>query len=179
MTMNKKTALVLVTLIILTGLCLQYAAAGEAPYKDINCQENGFTIQAPSNWEVQKNAFGTHLVLLCSTTLASSTFRENVNVISEIVPENLSVDEYVKTALGHLKQVPDHKLLGSKSLVINGLQARMISSTFSHQGMKIRNSQYIIKSGKKVYVITSTALVDSYEKFSPTFDNIARTFKVK
>jgi hypothetical protein len=180
MVMSRKITLVLLTLVFFTGFCLQISQALEATYNDVDCLENGFIISAPTEWETKKDTFGTHLMMFASHSASSCNYRENVSVMSETPDKQLTLDEFVENLVELTRQrTEDFTLVDLKNETVNGFDARKIVMTDSIRDLKLKTSIYVIKKDDKVFIVTSTALVNSYDRFSPLFEKIAHSLRIK
>ena len=132
-----------------------------------------YTIDFPTGWENLNQkppsiAFGGRM---------EKDFRTNINIISEPSKE-VSLSRYiqsVKVTLGKLKAI---KILSEKKCTLGGESAVQLRMHLSLPGKPpIDDRQIICLRNKRAFLITCTALTETYKKSDPLFDKTLNTFK--
>ncbi|HEY9843231.1 MAG TPA: hypothetical protein V6D23_22365 [Candidatus Obscuribacterales bacterium] len=151
------------------------APASEAPpvSQKGSVSANGFSIVPPAGWtkgEPNKQAFMIYL------DKAKNNFRANFNVNSspdDGTPVN-KIGPLIKPMFA--KQFDKWKFMGEGEEKVAGEDSYWISSRFTMQGYDIQNLQYYIRGkNKRFYVLTFTALANSYKDYEPTFKQAVET----
>lgn len=140
-------------------------------------EDKGYSIQFPSNWEVRKGMMGLDVFALSPMTGQEDSFRENVNVLSEKLPQKVDLDGYYKASLDALKQeIPGFSLISSSPVEIDGMKGYRIEFTHgSGQGdVDAIVIQYIlVDQGQKVTLITGAIEADKLPDYKPLIDKVA------
>ena len=103
-------------------------------------------------------------------------FTANVNVIVEPI-QGLDLKDYVEAG----KEVLPTLFTGDEPVedtdgTVGGLQAHLLGATFVQGAYGLRNRQLIIVKPGKAYIVTATALEESWDKYEDIFDASLRTF---
>lgn len=140
-------------------------------------KEKGFSITFPKNWETKEGIAGAVVASLSPRESDSDNFRENVNIVIEDLPKDLTSEEYYQAGIVNLRKVPDFKEDQKGKITIDGKEAVWLIASHKSSNVSAKMIQYYVVKGKKAYVITGTALADSFGKYKPQFDQIAQSFK--
>lgn len=187
MTFNKSFRMVVFAAVVfLTAsifLSSQSVHAGDAAPavvsgKYVN-KEKGFSITFPKNWETKEGIAGAVVASLSPRESDSDNFRENVNIVIEDLPKDLTSEEYYQAGIVNLRKVPEFKEEQKGKMSIDGKEAVWLIASHKSSNVSAKMIQYYVIKGKRAYVITGTALADTFGKYKPQFDQIAQSFKAE
>ncbi|MFA6915956.1 MAG: hypothetical protein WC222_06130 [Parachlamydiales bacterium] len=141
-----------------------------------------FTVQFPETWEVKPGMAGMDVVGISPLEGPNDTFRENVNVASQILQAPIKMEDFYtqgKKALS--EQLPAFKELGVGDSNVNGLQVHWIEFSQASNNVQANIKQYYIlsKDGSRAYIITGAAPPEKFDSFKATMDKIVQSFKVE
>ena len=142
--------------------------------------ELGFGITFPEDWQEKRGVMGTAILGLSPKENANDIFQENVNVVTDDVPDGMSSSEYVKASLdGMSNMLTDFNVVSNVSTEIGGRKA--VALTYSHRmgNYRLKVLAYLITAGSKGYVLTCTALDGSFERYKAQFEDVCKSFRVK
>ncbi len=106
-------------------------------------------------------------------------FKENMNVNSESAP-GYSSKQYGEANIATIKnQIPGVVVEDLGESMINGIAAECYTYEFDYQGVQLKDIAWYLAKDDVGYVITSTALRSTFDKYLPTFKACANTFKLK
>ena len=141
----------------------------------------GFDLQYPSAWEYQEDVFGSHAMFF-TPQAADDMFRENVGVITEALPADLemTVDEYYDEAKVHLADyIVDFQEVVNTNMSINGKDAKKVQYLGSQGDYQLKWQQVFFIDNGTTYVMTYTALADTFDEYIDTVDKMVSTLTVK
>ncbi|MBE7463556.1 MAG: hypothetical protein HS116_08640 [Planctomycetes bacterium] len=131
----------------------------------------GFSIVLPETWERQENAHGTVVLALSQQADASDTFRENINVVVEDLPNEYSVSDYYDANQVQLRKVmTDFVEVQLGDTIIQGQPAKRLVFTHRMGELNLKVLQYYFSKGKRGFVVTCTAAPGSYAGFEAEFE---------
>lgn len=142
-------------------------------------KEKGFSITFPKNWETKEGIAGAVVASLSPRESDSDNFRENVNIVIEDLPKDLTSEEYYQAGIVNLRKVPEFKEEQKGKMTVDGKEAVWLIASHKSSNVSAKMIQYYVVKGKRAYVITGTALADTFAKYKPQFDQIAQSFKTE
>ena len=108
-----------------------------------------FSMRYPQQWELQHDVEGALFCLMSSPSSPDDTFRENVNLVTEDLLEDLPLDRYTMLTKNYLKQ---------KFTITDEKKLDMDGQIFYHLILKgkdgIHAKQFYMVKGKKAYILT-------------------------
>jgi len=155
--------------------------ANETLVKYTNADKK-YSIEYPSNWR-KEDMPKLDLVLFAPLVDDQQEPQGSINVISEKVDDSVTLDQFYNESHSSLtttlKEV-EVKKSGSKQ--INGIDTKWVTYTHVMQGVKFEVIQYFVvakdENQKRVYLMTFSAVGDSFDAYQPLFEKTASTFKV-
>jgi len=148
-------------------------------YKLYTSNDYNFSIQYPTTWNMEENAFWSH-VMMFTPQVEWDNFRENVGVITEELPSTISVDEYYKQAKVHLIDfIADFDEVKNENMKVAGYDAKKIQYLGSQWTYNLKWQQVFFIKDKTTYVVTYTAMADTFDEFVGTVDEMIETMTVK
>jgi serine/threonine-protein kinase len=138
------------------------------------------SIAFPDAWQVKKQTMGMALLGLAAREGESDQFTENVNVVTEQIPEDMGLDEYTRRSLKHARKIltdfeqldRQHKQIGSREVVFVEFKHRMGQ-------ISIHASQTYVVGEGRAYVITCSAEPAQYEKYRDRFEKVVGSFAIE
>ncbi len=105
-------------------------------------------------------------------------FKENLGIVSETLPSDMTVDEYYALAKPQLQQiVKDYTELSNANITLDGLTAKKIIYQGTQSTYKLQREQVFFIKNKVAYVLTYTAVADTFNDRSKDAEKIINSFK--
>lgn len=141
-----------------------------------------FTVQFPENWEVRPGMAGMDVVGISPLEGPNDTFRENVNVASQVLQSPIKMEEFYaqgKKALS--EQLPNFKEIGVGDITVNGLPVHWIEFSQTSNNLQANIKQFYIlsKDGNRAFIITGASAPEKFDTFKTSMDKIVQSFKVE
>lgn len=180
-----------VQLFMLSILFIPISAAGQTAQKDTKTEignswklinENGYSIQYPHNWDLDKSGqMGMNFILLSKQTSPQDRFRENVNLlIQKLAGQNIDLNKYVEVTEGQIKTMVTHSnVLESKRLNANAKTFHKIVYTGEQGEFNFKFEQYYWIQDEKAYVLTLTCEAEQFDTYRETGEKILNSFMLK
>ncbi len=147
--------------------------------KNYTNSQHGFRVDFPTSWEVQENAYGT-IVMALSPLTPGDTFRENVNVVSETIPDTYTLDQYFQASISNMSSsLKDFSSAGSGFMKILGQDAKWVIFTHNVGAVQAKAIQYYLLKNGKAFIVTCTATPATFQTFSMDFEKIAQSFVIQ
>ncbi len=166
---------VLIPLLCLGAFCARCGKSERDRYVN---RDKGFSIRVPSGWDIEEKKMNTDLIAVSPAESLEDTFRENFNVLEEILPKRMTTDEY------YLKGMPLFKEFAKEFVQHESGKENIDGAAFrfdlvSHQmgPLRIKVLQYLYVKDKKGYLITFSAAEDKYGLYEAMFKEIAKGFR--
>lgn len=145
----------------------------------INFKGDSYTIEHPENWEVNTSGDYSTSLLISSELKDDDRFRENINLIIQDLNKlnmTMSMAEFVDVTKNQLSSsLNDAEIISSEgnkerhTMVIKGKM----------NDTKLKFKQVYILKNNTFYILTFTALEDTYEDFITKGDKIINSFTIK
>jgi hypothetical protein len=169
----KKLIITAITILILTG------CSTREPDRFYS-EEHSFSIRFPSSWKTRVGYMGSIVRAENPDIGVDVMFQENMNIITDTLPEGMTIDRYFESGKKMLKEaLPGLKDDGQAVMEINGLQAAKFSYSYPLKPALMKAVVYNILRKKKIYIITCTADSTRFDNLRETFDRSARSFKTE
>lgn len=179
--MNKiKKVLCLVVMALLIFVASGYAQDSSEMLKRYYSTSKIFSISYPIDYSVQNDVYGTEVMGLSPVENVNDKFRENVNVISEQIPDTMGLDEYYKLSIGYMKKLmTDFKIYDTGKDRIYNVDAKYIICYHRMGEIKLKVLLYILVKNNHGYAISCTASPESFNIYKEQFKKIAATFQTE
>lgn len=144
--------------------------------------ENGYSIQYPSDWQLDNSGqMGTSFILFSALVSDKDQFKENVNLlVQDLTGYNLDLDKYVEISENQIKtMVTDGNLILSNRLNKGGKEFQKTMYTGSQGIFKLKFEQYYWVIGNKAYVLTLTCEQSQFDAYKETGEKILESFNLK
>ena len=143
-------------------------ADAPAAYVDI---DSGFSIVPPEDWEAVPDSAGAAVAFLSPLVDEADTLRENFNVTVLEIDELPEPQDLADGTFDSVRDTfDDLTLLSAENTILNGMPAVRIEYTCQYQEIDLQIVQYLVLTDGTDYVVTFTALEDTFEDYIPTFE---------
>lgn len=165
-------AVSMMVLILLLSGC-----SGKEPGRYYNSRDN-FSIKFPEEWENTEGFMGTAVISRSLLENNADQFRENVNVVVEQLPREMSLDEYGAAGIQNLPRViTDFQEIENGATTINEHDAKWLMYSGRVGTIRLKCKQFYMVHNKRGYVITCSATPETYDSYKYTFDDVAMSFQ--
>ena len=138
-------------------------------------EEHGFWFYYPEHW--QKNYPAGLIVSFMSPDV--NEFQESVNVVVESCGD-MSLDEYIAANKESLPQIIPGVITSSeRDIEVQGRKGHEWIARWTNQGMNMKQKQVMFVVHGKGYVLTCSALENTYGEYSQTFSEIIDSFVIE
>ena len=155
------------------------ASEDEASKLDDAYSGKGYKIRPPLGWDANEGA-GSMVVFFLNPSPDSQAgvpFQANINIIREPAPE-ITLQGYVDANTPDMPLIlTNHKFIDDSASTVNGQSAHFLESTFQQGVFNLRNRQLILLNDAEAFVVTVTALEDTWESYRELFDASLRSFE--
>ncbi len=140
-----------------------------------------FSIQYPENWELKITEQQGSQFILYSELEKNDTFRENINLlVQNLEGMNMTMEKYVKLSESQITtMVEGGKILENKSIDGGKNQKHLLIWKGTMSGVKMMFKQFFFIKNDNAYVLTYTALPETYERYLKEGEPILDSFKLK
>ena len=144
--------------------------------------ENGYSIQYPTEWELNKSGqSGTSFGLITKHTSDKDIFSENVNLMIQDLSElNYDLDKFTEVSEEQIRtMVTNSNLLESSRQSASGLEFQKIIYTGDFGTFNLTIEQYYLIKNNKAYVLTLTCETPQYEAYKEIGEKILNSFRLQ
>ena len=155
--------------------------------RTVRDKARGFSILLPAGWQRQETP-GVALAAVPPTKdpkdqkdpKAPAQFHDNLNVIAEDLPVEMSATEFSKAmTLIAARQLKDFKAVETSSLTINGEFAEYVYYTHKNTGAPVAVAAYFLVHGKRAYTINCVAAEDDFQSLKPVYSESVKSFRLE
>jgi hypothetical protein len=140
---------------------------------------SGFSIQYPATRTAQENVYGAQ-VMFFSPQWSGDQFRENVGIVTEILPTTMSIADYYTSIKAQLtNMIKDYQEISNEDITLGGITAKKIVYAGTQGNYKLKRMQVLLIKDKTAYVINYTASAGTFDEFSKEADAIVNSFVLK
>lgn len=150
-------------------------ALGQELVSVYHSEHGRFSVSLPSAWEKQEQDLGQGIWIVKALSPeegSSDFFSENVNII--VVPaDTTDLSEANSRGIEMLKRnLVRFNLLDQAVGKIGQHSASWNVHTYLSEGYTLKVIKYTIINDRKMYIVTGTALPETFERFRPVFKSI-------
>lgn len=142
---------------------------------------NGYQIQYPTTWHLDTTGImGAELFVFSPLTDTADKFSENVNLlIQDLKGQQIDLKAYKKISDDQFAQVQDGKV--EESAIIKAGTKEYFRATYSmtQQNIHLRVTSICYIKNEKAYLLTYTALANTYEQYKKVAEEILYSFSFK
>ena len=174
----KTKVIVIVVMCLIVTLC---GCGKKKTIRNTSLPGKDYALQFPDTWETKDTGvMGTDLIGLSPLEDPQDTFRENVTVMLESMPESMTDAEYLKLTLTNMSNIfglPSEANF-TKTKVGTADGYHLLYSMQMGQN-EMDNDVYIVIDKGAVYVLTCSHLKGKRNAFKATMDAVIETFAIK
>lgn len=174
-----------IQLCLLLTLFMSISAYGQTAQRENHgksINENGYSIQYPDSWDLDKSGqMGMSFILLSKQTSQQDKFRENVNLlIQNLTGQNIDLNKFVEVSEHQIRtMLTKGSLQESKRLNVNGVTFHKIIYTSEQGAFNFKFEQYYWINEEKAYVLTLTCEADQFDNYQETGEKILNSFRLE
>jgi len=139
---------------------------------------DGFSLQFPSTWTFQEQAYGASVVF-SSPTSETDKIKENVAITRTPLNKTYTVEEYYIINKERLATQNGYNEIENSIIKINNLDAKKIIFTSTFEDKKLQFEEIFIIDNNFLYTITYTATQDTFDKYIKKVDKMVASIKIK
>lgn len=143
-------------------------------------EEAGFSIEYPNGWSAQKvtDQPGV-LVALFQRQSARDGFAENVNVLLEELPPNVTLEQYTAANVANLDRAFQNlEVLEEEDRTIGEHPGHWIHYDADQQGRTLSFLQAWLVDGERAFVLSYTGEGDEFDEYRPDAEAIFQSFRL-
>jgi eukaryotic-like serine/threonine-protein kinase len=139
----------------------------------------GFKISYPETWSKQNrdDFFATGVVFFSPLENEEDIFKEQVSVLVEVLPQNMSLRQYTSESIAEIKKLSDPNVSPAQTINLGKQEAKQVVYSGEENGTLVRRMQTWLIKNNQAYVITYTAQPDNYESYLPTAEQMIESFE--
>ena len=138
-----------------------------------------FTIAHPSGWNTKTDVSGAIVAFVTPRSGSSDQFSENVNVLTETVPQGTTLEQYTAASLANADSViQNFQKLSSSTTTLSGLPAQRMEYSGSVSGKSLQFLAEWAVSGTTAWVLTYSAEPPSYQQYLSDATATIQSFKL-
>lgn len=139
----------------------------------------GFGLEYPSTRNAQENVYGAQAMFF-SPQWSGDTFRENVGIVTETLPSEMTVADYYTSIKAQLANIVQwYQELSNEDITLAGVAAKKIVYIGSQGGYQLKWMQILLIKNKTAYIINYTASATTFDEFKKEADAIVSSFILK
>ncbi len=156
-------------------LLVLFAALGAGTLLTYTNAEKHYTIKYPSEWT--KSEQKGYVAFLSPLDSASDDFRENVNVMVQDLSANpVDLDQYTSITKSQIEGMEGSSIISIKDKMVGGLKGKEVNYNLKYNGRLLRLKAYYTIKGKEAYLLTFTALPESYSRYELVGKDVMDSF---
>ena len=174
-------AVILLVLLPVAGCQQQSSSLPDIESLTYTNSEYGFSVEYPKDWDVMEDYMGTAVAFMGPLVL-EDTYYININVFTEQLLEDMTLEDYVKLSdLSAKRTIPNYNKQQEYSTTIGGLPATILvaTQTFELDGEDIAlKEKYAIFIKDEIgYTITYDVPAEFHDEYLDSFDLAINSFK--
>ena len=140
--------------------------------------EYGFSIDLPRHWEKREGLDGSVIAAVTPLEGADDAWQENVNVTVGPMPEDVTLDKYLRLNMGLMQQfLPNFEQRGYGDITIGRRKGQWVDYTYDIETYRLQTLMYLVEKDGMVYIITFTGEAKSFPAYVKTFRRIVKSFR--
>jgi len=142
----------------------------------------GFSLEYPADWSKEETLlFASPPPSSNETSSIPNEAPESIALTTEVLPYNITLDEYSESAIGLLEsQFSNFTLIDSFETTLSGYPAHQITYTYTFEGADLKNMQIwtIANDNNMAYALTYGGLVEEFDSSLPVIENMINSFQL-
>jgi serine/threonine-protein kinase len=172
----------LLAMLVAFGGWIWIKQRGERPEVEMSLYENynqGFRVDYPQSWAKQSrdDFWATGAVFFSPLENDQDQFKEQVSVLVENLPKDLALSKYTEQSLSEIKQLSDPSVGNAQKITLGTNEGRQVVYRGEENGSPVQRMQTWSVNGDRAYVITYTAIPESYDDYLPTVEKMIKSFE--
>jgi len=164
------------------GLWVFLQQKNSEPEINLSLYENvdyGFRVDYPEVWSQQNrdDFFATGVTFFSPLTDDSDKFNERVSVFVEDLPSDVTLEQYTEESIAEIRKIADPSVEETKTINLGKDEGRQIVYQGQEDGSSVQKMQTWSVKNNQVYIVTYTALPDSYDNHLPEVKKIIESFE--
>ena len=164
------------------GLWVFLQQKNSEPEINLSLYENadyGFRVDYPEVWSQQNrdDFFATGVTFFSPLADDSDKFKERVSVFVEDLPSDVTLEQYTEESLAEIRKIADPSVEETKTINLGKDEGRQIVYQGQENGSSVQKMQTWSVKNNQVYIVTYTALPDSYDSHLPEVKKIIESFE--
>jgi eukaryotic-like serine/threonine-protein kinase len=142
--------------------------------------EAGFTIEYPAGWTAEEVTDQSGVVVtIFARRSARDGFAENVNVLLEQLPPNVTLEQYTQANVTNLDRAfPDAMVIEEGDRNVGPYAGHWIHYEAEQQGRRVSLLQAWLVDGERAFVLSYTGEGDDFEEYRPDAEAILQSFRL-
>ncbi len=142
---------------------------------------NGYQLQYPTTWRLDTTGrMGAELFVFSPLKDSTDKFSENVNLlIQDLKGQHIDLKAYKEITDNQFTQVPDGKVYESAIINAGNKAYYRASYAMTQQNLQLRATSICYIKNEKAYLVTYTALADTYEQYKKIAEEMLASFSFK
>jgi len=172
----------LLSLLTVFGGWIWIKQRGKQPEVEMSLYENynqGFRVDYPQSWAKQSrdDFWATGAVFFSPLENDQDQFKEQVSVLVENLPKDLALSKYTEQSLAEIKQLSDPTVGTAQKITLGTDEGQQVVYSGEENGNPVKRMQTWTVNGDRAYVITYTAIAESYDDYLPTVEKMIKSFE--
>ena len=150
-----------------------------APKQTNVSNRKGYSLGRPEGWDEMILYQGTDLTYLSPWETENDAFREKINVLIEMLPPMVTVDQYYKMNVDYMKKMhPRFRAEKEGAVELGGAAGYYVKYDYLGRDGHMSNEAYLFENDGTVYIVTCVATDESFPRYKPAFDTVVGTFRL-
>ena len=140
----------------------------------------GFQVNYPQAWLTQNrdDFFAEGILFLSPLENNADRFQERVSILVENLTEEMSLGEYTKQSVAEIKRLSTPNTSEAQLANLDNNPARQIVYSSEENGTSVQRMQTWTIKNNRAYIITYTALPESYENYLPRVEEMMKSLEL-
>lgn len=142
---------------------------------------NGYQLQYPTTWRIDTTGImGAELFVFSPLTDTADKFSENVNLlIQDLKGQQIDLKAYKQISDEQFAQVTDGKVEESEIIKAGTKEYFRATYSMTQQNLQLKVTSICYIKNEKAYLVTYTALADTYEQYKKIAEEVLASFSFK
>ncbi|WP_128894877.1 DcrB-related protein [Longirhabdus pacifica] len=133
-----------------------------------------YYISLPVDWDIEIDQATNAIISLDSEF--EGDFATNVNVLSEEIPEGMTLEDYNQLSFESLAGLKDYNQISSSDVTVNEITGKEVVYTYTYNNYNLQIKQVFYVEENIAYVITFSTTEEVYSSYENVFKDIAGSF---
>ena len=140
----------------------------------------GFEVEYPEVWSRQNrdDFFATGVTFLSPLEDDSDEFKEQVSILVEDLPSDVSLEQYTEESIAEIKKLSDPNVGDAQTVDLGENEGRQIIYIGEVNNNTVQRMQTWSIKDNRAYILTYTARPNSYNTYLPTVEKMIESFNI-